>query len=135
MHEFSIAQALAVQVRQHAPPGVRVCEVEVRIGPLRGVEPDALRLCWEALTLDTDLAGATLAVDVLPWSIACPACGRHWESGVPFVACPCGEQATVPSGDDVLSLVALTVDDDADTAAAERPARPARPERAVAHGR
>lgn len=112
VHEFSIAQALADQVRRHAPATRRVREVEIRVGALRGLEPESLRMCWEAVTFGTPIAESILRVDLRPWSISCPTCGDAWTSPVPFVTCACGEPAPVPTGGDELDLVALTVDDD-----------------------
>lgn len=116
MHEFSIAEALASQVQRHAPApallgGARVREVEIRVGPLRGLDPDALRMCWEAVTYGTSIEGSILRVESLPWTIACQQCGREWVSPVPFVACECGDQNPVPTGGDELELVALVVDE------------------------
>jgi hydrogenase nickel incorporation protein HypA/HybF len=110
MHELSIAEALAGQVRRHAPPG-RVVSVEVRVGALRGVEPESLRMCWDAVTFGTPLAGSALEVVALPWSLACVACGRTWISGVPFARCACGEDAVIPTGGDELDLMAIAVED------------------------
>ena len=112
MHEFSIAEALAAQVRRHVAAGVRVREIEIVVGALRGLEPDALRMSWEAVTFDTPMAGSTLHVDLRPWSIRCPTCGREWTSPVPFVACQCGNPTPAPMGGDELDLVAITVDED-----------------------
>ena len=110
MHEFSIAEALAGQVRRHAPPG-RVVSVELRVGALRGIEPEALRMCWDAVTHGTPLAGSAIEVEALPWSLSCRPCGRSWTSRVPFVRCTCGDDGTIPTGGDELDLVAITVDD------------------------
>lgn len=111
VHEFAIAEALAGQVTRHAPATGRVREVEVRVGALRGLEPESLRLCWEAVTFGTPIAASTLKIEQLLWSISCPSCNRAWTSPVPFVTCACGEPAPVPSGSDELDLVALVVDD------------------------
>jgi len=115
VHEFSIAQALADQVRRHAPVTAKVREVEIRVGALRGLEPESLRLCWEAVTTGTSIAGSVLQVDLLPWSITCPSCGREWTSPVPFVTCTCGEANPTPHGGDELDLVSLTVNDEETT--------------------
>jgi len=112
VHEFSIAEALAAQVQRHAPAAGRVLEVEISVGALRGLEPEALRMCWEAVTHDTPIAGAILKMDLRPWSITCSSCGRTWTSPVPFVACACGDPAPVPTAGDELDLVALTIDDE-----------------------
>jgi hydrogenase nickel incorporation protein HypA/HybF len=114
VHEYAIAQAIADQVHRHAAAPGRVREVEIRVGALRGLEPESLRLCWEAVTFDTPLAASVLRVDLRPWSLTCPACESTWTSPVPFVTCACGEVAPAAQGGDELELVALVVDDDAD---------------------
>jgi len=111
VHEFSIAEALATQVLAHAPAGARVRGVEIRIGALRGLEPDALKMCWDAVTFGTPLAGATLQVDLRPWSMKCTACDREWTSAVPFVSCECGNPTPIPGGSDELDLIAISVDE------------------------
>lgn len=111
VHEFSIAEALVAQVLAHAPATARVREVEIVVGALRGLEPDALRMCWEAVTFGTPMAGSTLQVDLRPWSITCSSCGRGWTSPVPFVSCLCGNATPAPVGGDELDLVAITVDE------------------------
>jgi len=70
VHEFSIVEALAAQVQRHAPAAGRVAEVEIGVGALRGLEPEALRMCWEAVTHDTPIAGSVLPVDrsATPWA-------------------------------------------------------------------
>jgi hydrogenase nickel incorporation protein HypA/HybF len=112
VHEFSIADALATQVILHAPAGRRVREVEIRVGALRGLEPEAMEMCWDAVTHDTVLAGSVLVMDIRPWSLACPSCGRVWESPVPFADCVCGEVAPRPTATDELDLVSMTVEDE-----------------------
>lgn len=111
MHEFSIAEALATQILRHAPAGRRVREVEIRVGALRGLEPEAMKMCWEAVTHESALTGSVLVMDLLPWSLACPACGRVWESPVPFAECSCGETSPRPTAGDELDLVSMTVDE------------------------
>jgi hydrogenase nickel incorporation protein HypA/HybF len=123
VHEFSIAEALATQVLRHAPAGSRIREVEIRVGALRGLEPDAMHMCWEAVTHETVLAGSVLVMDMRPWSLACPSCGRVWESPVPFAECSCGETSPHPTADDELNLISISVDED-ETAGASAAAAP-----------
>lgn len=112
MHEFSIAEALASQVDKHVRPGVRVRQVEIVVGALRGIEPEALQMGWQAVTMDTRMAGATLLIEQRPWAISCSVCGRAWTSPVPFVSCECGNQTPEPRGTDELDLVAVTIEDE-----------------------
>ena len=112
MHEFSIAEALLAQVLKHAPAGARVSDVEIRVGALRGLEPEALQMSWQAVTLGSAIEGALLTVDRLPWTITCSECGRRWESLVPFVSCECGNETPAPVGGDELDLISMTVDEE-----------------------
>jgi hydrogenase nickel incorporation protein HypA/HybF len=112
VHEFSIAEALLTQVLRHAPAGSRVREVEVRVGALRGIEPEALQMSWDAVTHDSAIAGCILKLDLRPWTITCPACGRSWTSPAPFVHCSCGNPSPAPQGGDELDLVSMTVDEE-----------------------
>ncbi len=114
MHEFSIAEALAAQVLRHAPAGARVREVEIRVGVLRGLEPDAMAMSWEAVTMDTPLAGSTLVMDIRPWQIACSRCGREWTSDTPYNVCACGNESPSPRGGDELDLISMTIEEDDD---------------------
>ena len=111
VHEFSIAEGLAAQVLANAPAGARVREVEIRVGALRGLEPEALLMCWDSVTFGTPMAGAILQIDQRPWSITCSDCRREWTSPVPFVSCECGNATPIPSGSDELDLIAITVDE------------------------
>ncbi len=86
--------------------------VNIRIGALRGLEPESLAICWQAVTIGTPIEGSALHVDQRPWSIHCPTCDRTWDSPAPFVACACGEAAPAPRGGDELDLVSLTVDEE-----------------------
>ena len=112
VHELSIADALATQVLRYAPATGRVQEVEIMVGALRGIEPEAMQMCWEAVTNGTVLAGSSLVIDLRPWQLTCPTCGRVWGSPVPFADCECGEPAPRPAATDELDLVSLTVDED-----------------------
>ena len=112
MHEFSIADALATQVLRHAPAGALVRSVEIRDGAMRGLEPEALEMSWQAVTHGTSMEGCTLAVDQRPWTLTCGECGRSWSSPVPFAECECGNSAPTPVGGDELELVSITVDEE-----------------------
>ncbi len=112
MHEFSIAEALATQVIKHAPEGARVREVEIRVGVMRGLEPEAMAMSWEAVTADSPLEGSILRMDIQPWAVSCSACGRTWTSNVPFNVCACGNESPSPAGGDELDLISMTIEED-----------------------
>jgi hydrogenase nickel incorporation protein HypA/HybF len=111
VHEFSIAQSIATQVGAHVPPGARLREVDIVVGALRGLDPEAMKMSWEAVTFGTPMEGSILNLDLRPWTIHCSECGREWTSDVPFVECTCGNTVPTPRGGDELDLVAITVDE------------------------
>jgi hydrogenase nickel incorporation protein HypA/HybF len=74
MHELSIAGALVDIVERHAA-GRRVTRVDVRVGHLRQVVPDALDFAFELITKDTALEGAVLRIEEVPAGVHCRVCG------------------------------------------------------------
>ncbi|MGN6380648.1 MAG: hydrogenase maturation nickel metallochaperone HypA [Gaiellales bacterium] len=78
MHELAIAEALVDVVCEHAA-GRRVERVEVRVGHLRQVVPEALEFAFELVARETVAEGAELAIERVPVRIACNACGAESE--------------------------------------------------------
>ena len=86
MHELSIAQAILDTVEARSD-GRRVDRVDVRIGYLRQVVPDALTFAWEVLTQDGPFAGSTLVVDHVPAVVRCRSCTAETTLTWPVMAC------------------------------------------------
>jgi hydrogenase nickel incorporation protein HypA/HybF len=74
MHELSIASAIAEIVDRHAA-GRRVVRVEVLVGHLRQVVPDALAFSWDLVTDGTTAAGSELVIVPVAAEGRCRACG------------------------------------------------------------
>lgn len=110
MHELSIAEALLEQVCRHTPAGAKVRSVTVRVGPLRGIEPDAMRMGWNAVIPGTVCHSAELCLEMLPWQLSCPQCRRRWSSDELYVLCECGCAMPHPVGGNELDLMSLDVD-------------------------
>jgi hydrogenase nickel incorporation protein HypA/HybF len=88
MHELSIAQAIADIALRHAA-GRRVARVEVQVGHLRQVVPDALTFAFELVTAGTALDGAELAIEDVEAVARCRVCGADTQQdGFPM---RCGE--------------------------------------------
>jgi hydrogenase nickel incorporation protein HypA/HybF len=68
MHELSIAQAVLEIVETHAR-GRRVTRVELKVGRLRQVVPDALAFAWELV------CDAELVIEDVPGAGRCRDCG------------------------------------------------------------
>ncbi len=118
MHELSIADALLEQVRRHSPPGAALQAVRVRVGPMRGIDPEAMQYAWAAATAGAPESAAKLELECLPWALRCPDCGAQFTSADLYAACACGSDTARPVGGDELCLVSIEVDDPASQAAA-----------------
>lgn len=98
MHETSISQNIIEITRRHLPPGsgARVKSVRLKIGECSGIEIESLRFCFEALTSDTDLQGAVLDIEHIPFCVACRTCGETSRTEFGMMVCArCGSTETV----------------------------------------
>lgn len=123
MHELSIAQALAQQVRQYVSSGVVIRQVRMQAGPMRCIAPQAMQWAWKAATVGTELEQVELQLDLLPWNLQCTDCGQSFTAEDLFTGCPCGCNTTFPVGGDELTLMSLEIDDLSEAGARE-PALP-----------
>lgn len=75
--------------------GCRVHRIVLRIGALSGVEPEALRFAFEAVTPGTPAADAELEIENIPARAYCRRCAEEFSAPDSFVfACPkCGAPA------------------------------------------
>jgi hydrogenase nickel incorporation protein HypA/HybF len=111
MHELSIASSILELARQHTPPGAVLRRISLRVGPMRGIEPLAMDLAWEATTQGTDAAGSKLVLELLPWRLKCPACGSEVTADDCFAVCKCGAGPGYPVGGNELQMVSIDVDE------------------------
>ncbi|ACV67746.1 hydrogenase maturation nickel metallochaperone HypA [Desulfohalobium retbaense] len=113
MHEMSIAQSL-VEILQDemTKHGVsRLKRVKVKHGRLAAVVPEALDMAFQALTVETDMAGATLELEEVPVQVRCSACGAEFapeEASTLYLPCP---QCEEPFGHEILSGKELYIDE------------------------
>jgi len=89
VHELAITQSVVDAVGEHAA-GAQVARVNVRIGKLSGVVPDAMRFCFELVTDGTSLQGAELVIDEPPGAGHCRDCGDDFTLPDLILLCPCG---------------------------------------------
>jgi len=89
VHELAITQSVVDAVGEHAA-GARVSRVNVRIGKLSGVVPDAMRFCFELVTEGTALQGAELVIDEPTGNARCRSCGGRFALADLILLCPCG---------------------------------------------
>lgn len=92
MHELAVAESLIDAVTERLP-GTPIASVQVEVGVLSGVVPDALLFCFDLATEGTALAGARLEITEPPARCECRACGSAFEPDgpiLPLLLCPCG---------------------------------------------
>jgi hydrogenase nickel incorporation protein HypA/HybF len=102
MHEVGLMQqALEIaeeQLRQQG--GGRIHRLAFRVGPLSGVEPDALRFAFDVVAQGTCAEGAQIDIEEIPLRCWCSACEREFEpAGFAFLCPSCeGVSDEVRSG-------------------------------------
>ncbi|HEX9080218.1 MAG TPA: hydrogenase maturation nickel metallochaperone HypA [Desulfuromonadaceae bacterium] len=90
MHEMSITQGIIEICEQHAG-GRRVVSLDVEIGELSGVVPEAIEFCFEACSRGTRLEGARLKIIPIPGQGRCQDCGGETPLASVYGACArCG---------------------------------------------
>lgn len=123
MHEMGIANSILSGVARELEhrPGSRAVKVGVRIGELAGVDPGALNFAFEALTIETPLAGLLLDVEYRAPRARCRDCRHEFEMQNFSVLCPgCGNtNAECISGDE-LEFAYLEVEEDEPCAAGRK---------------
>ncbi|AKH21949.1 hydrogenase maturation nickel metallochaperone HypA [Sedimenticola thiotaurini] len=89
----------------------RVKSVWLEIGPLAGVELDALRFGFDVVTRDSLADGARLEIIEMPGTAWCLACSKSVPIRQRFDACPeCGSFQLQITGGDELRIKELEVD-------------------------
>jgi hydrogenase nickel incorporation protein HypA/HybF len=103
MHELSIADAIVRIACAHAD-GRRIESVEVKVGHLRQVVPDALSFAFGLVAEGTCAEGAELRLEAVPAATRCRACGTETEqAGWPMGCGACGGfDAEVVRGEELL---------------------------------
>lgn len=111
MHELSITQGIIDLCLEHAG-GRRVRSLQVEIGELGSVVPEAVEFCFEACSRETLLEGARLNIIRVPGMGRCRECGQ--ETPLAELYAPCrhcgGNRVTVMAGEE-LRVREIEVDD------------------------
>ena len=91
MHEMGIALQI-VNIATDAIPeeaaGQPVVRVNLKVGKLTAIVPDSLRFCFDIVTQETPLAGATLEIEEIPVTAVCRECNHQWTITGPAFVCP-----------------------------------------------
>ncbi len=90
MHELSIADAVVRIACAHAG-GRRLATVELKVGHLRQVVPDALAFAFTLVSEGTEAESAELVMEEVPAAGVCRVCGVESElPGFPLACARCG---------------------------------------------
>lgn len=112
MHELSIAHSLVetavAEARRHG--AARVARVELALGSLSGVEPEALAFCFPLAAQGTLCQDAVLDVQRVPAEGRCPACMHQHPVEDLMSSCPgCGHWPLEVTGGREMTLRSLEV--------------------------
>lgn len=98
MHEMAIAASMLDGVLRAAEQAgaARVTVVEVEVGAMRQVVPEALQAAWEAVRKETLAERAALKIEEIPAEAECRQCGRCFEPDIAWsFLCPQCNRADV----------------------------------------
>jgi hydrogenase nickel incorporation protein HypA/HybF len=102
MHELAIAQSVVDAVLEKLPDAT-ISSVALQVGKLSGIAPDALRFCFELVTAETGLAGASLEISQPDGLARCGACRADFALNNLILLCACGSaDVSILSGDQLL---------------------------------
>lgn len=113
MHEMSLAEGVLqlIEDARRRQPFARVRAVQLEIGALAGVEPEAMRFCFDAVTRGTVAEGARLEIRAAPGQGSCMGCGGTVEMQELYGDCPrCGSAQVQVTGGTELRVSELEVD-------------------------
>ena len=106
MHELSICLSLLEQVQAIAAErGARqVTRIELKVGPLSGVEAALLRSAWPMASAGTIAVDAEFVIDEADIVVRCRACEADTAAHANRLVCgACGDfRTTVISGDEMI---------------------------------
>jgi hydrogenase nickel incorporation protein HypA/HybF len=110
MHELALADAIVRICCDHAR-GRPVTGVEVKVGRLRQVVPDALTFAFELVAAGTPVEGAELELEEIPTRVECSACGATTEvDSFPLACARCGNLDTSVVAGEELHVESIEVE-------------------------
>jgi len=116
MHEMSIAMSVleAVEAEAGRHGGGRVLKIGLKIGEWSGVDPEALRFCFEALAAGNETAAPAplLEIDFRPRQNRCPSCGAVFSLKDFEIECPeCHAEVTEPVSGNELEVAFIELEE------------------------
>jgi hydrogenase nickel incorporation protein HypA/HybF len=116
MHEMGIAMQVVEIAAASIPERLknsRVQGVYLKIGKLSSVVPDSLRFCFDIVSKDSAIAGATLYIEEIPVKARCKSCENHWTIDGPAFSCPrCGSGTIELISGQELDISSIEIEED-----------------------
>lgn len=112
MHEMSLAEGVLQLIEDSAREQAfeRVSTVWLEIGQLAGVEVEAMKFCFDAVTRGSLAEGARLEIIATPGSGWCMPCGQTIPLNEVFGTCPlCGQHQVQVTGGTEMRVKELEV--------------------------
>jgi hydrogenase nickel incorporation protein HypA/HybF len=113
MHELGIANEILdialTEAERHAAK--KVTSIRLRVGVLRGIEPENLSFLFEHLARGTPAEGALLEIVEEPVRVECEACGASDASAFTYECPRCKGAGVSVTGGDSLLIISLDVGD------------------------
>jgi hydrogenase nickel incorporation protein HypA/HybF len=111
MHEMSITQGIIDLCLEHAG-GCRIRSLDVEIGQLSSVVPEAIEFCFEACSQSTLLEGANLNIVRIPGMGLCQECQQEMLLKERYDSCHfCGSNRVVIISGEELRVREIEVED------------------------
>lgn len=88
MHEVSIAQGMLNAIEETLGRKTELIAVNVTIGALSGVSPDALEFCFTEVARMNGFGAPRLVIRNVPAKMHCNSCGADYGSGDVMMGCP-----------------------------------------------
>lgn len=113
MHEMSLAEGIVQLIEDSAAKNAftRVKTVWLEIGQLAGVEVEAMRFCFDAVTRGGLAEGAQLKIEQTPGRGWCLDCSREIPVAARYEPCPhCGGYRVTVSGGTEMRVRELEVE-------------------------
>ncbi|HQF87198.1 MAG TPA: hydrogenase maturation nickel metallochaperone HypA [Acidobacteriota bacterium] len=112
MHEVSLAQDILAIIMASLKNRTfeKVVAVNLKIGPVSGVDPEALRFALAVVTENTPLAGADFRIETPPLRLECRDCRQQFAVADFAFSCPaCGSNRIQLLAGDEMEVVNLEV--------------------------
>ena len=113
MHEMSLAEGILQVIEDYAAREhfQKVTQVRLEIGRLSGVEPEALRFCFDAVTRGSIAESAALEILPVAGQAWCFSCGKTVTITEELAQCPnCGGVELTVQGGSEMRIKDLLVD-------------------------